>query len=583
MAQYSMKVPRLQEEPPRTKAGGPPEMPDPLVCPMSTREIIDRVIRFAELINDRRFYLYQARFARRIVESVLVRDGETLTGLFSRQSGKTEVCACLGLALTLVLPALAKAFPNDKRFMGFADGFAVGIFAPTAKHSGLVYLRMRTRVQSHDFEDIMRDPGIDTGLSHSRGDSFAFTNGSRVEAHTASENVLNEGGTYHLIFVDESQKISQTKIDKELRPMLSKSNGSMVLIGTAYVSGGAFFRQIRSNIDNEEKTKVRNHFQFDYEQVIRDRRALYVEDGNPEHIRYEQWVKKELSRMGGNIDDEAFRMNFRLLWHDSSTFAFRMSEIDACGRKDLELNRPWFGRGLIVAGMDIGKTRDATWLVVSHVDTDNPIVEVSEFGKERRTTVRYPWCLIGMFFMQGDFEGNVGQYERAKSFLSLWPQLSILVGDGTGKGDVVLERMATLLPSVRVIPYVFTLASKSDGYKRYMQSVGLRQFSYAHGPETQKNAVFMEWRRQHELLVKEPSGSHIKVYASDPDDHDDAPDATMLCGVASTIEHQSIPLVDLSSSMSSVNVPSVNIESSGSIWSNMNGGYAHRKQRGRGR
>ncbi len=284
------------------------------VCPLTTRQIIDRVITFTEEVNKIKLYNYQKIFARRVVESLLLQAGDTITCLFARQSGKSEVVADIGLALTLILPALARAFPADDRFKPFIRGFKVGIFAPSTKHSGIVYFRMRGRVESNYFEHILNDPDIATDLVHSRGDSFAFSNGSKAEAHTASANVLNEGGTFDLIITDESQRLDSNKINKELRPMLAATNGTMVQIGTAFMSRCQFRVDITNNVETERKTGQRSHFEFDYEMCIADRRATFDRTGDPTHLGYEKWVMKELARVGGNVEDESFRMNFRLLW-----------------------------------------------------------------------------------------------------------------------------------------------------------------------------------------------------------------------------------------------------------------------------
>ena len=535
-----------------------PSTPTEGVCPLSTREIVDRVIQFAEEINNRKFYLYQILFARRTVDSLLRRDGDTVTGLFSRQSGKTEVVACLGLALTLILPSLADAFPKDKRFMGFIEGVMIGIFGPSAKHSGLVYFRMKNRVDAEDFEDILSDPDIDTQLVHSRGDSFSFSNGSKVEAHTASENVLNEGGTYHIVFADESQKISKAKFSKELRPMLSSKNGTMVMIGTANISGGAFQQQIVQNIEVERNSQRRNHFQFDYEQCIKARRAMYNRDGNPEHLHYEKWVAGELARVGGNIEDESFRMNFRLLWHEATSLAIKIHHFKSLAKPHLEMNQPWMGSGRLVGGMDVARKNDSTWITIGHVDTDNPIVDRVVMGAEQRTAVYYNVNVLGWLILQGSFEGEYGQYTQAQQFLRLWPQLDTLYIDATGMGDPVWERMDVLLPGVNVVPFHYGGNNKSNMYKYYLQEISARRFGYCAGPETVESYQYKEFVRQHENLVKETRGQIISVYAADEDDHDDAPDsAAMMCmasrGEAMTevdlasdsVGHTGVPTVDL--------------------------------------
>lgn len=58
---------------------------NPYICDKDTQTIVDVVLSVGEKVSDITLYPYQREFARRIVESVLVKDAETITALFSRQ------------------------------------------------------------------------------------------------------------------------------------------------------------------------------------------------------------------------------------------------------------------------------------------------------------------------------------------------------------------------------------------------------------------------------------------------------------------------------------------------------------------
>jgi len=532
------------------------KMPTPAaegVCPLKTREVVDRVIKFGEIINKRTFYAYQLVFARRIVESLLLQDGDTLTALFCRQSGKTEVVGCIALALVLIMPSLAEAFPKDKRFMQFKDGMKIGIFAPSNKHSGIVYFRMRQRVEARYFTEYLDELGV--GIAHSRGDSFAFTNNSTVEAHSASENVLNEGGTYHLIITDESQRLDSTKINKELRPMLSSKNGTMVQIGTALAARCQFKRDIDANLETERTSGKRNHFQFAYEQVIADRRAVYQRTGDPSHLGYEKWVQKELDRIGGNAEDESFRMNFRLLWQESFANALNMVHFEALGDTRVEMNQPWalpysFKGGRIAAGIDVARDGDSTWVTVLHVDTANPMLEQTrEQGFDGDSVVQnesgvyYNKTVIGWLKLQGNFEGDFGQYSKIVEFLGRFSGLEAVAVDATGMGDPVWERLSTLLPGVVVIPVRYSTPVKHNLFRWYFQEIAAGRFHYAAGPETKNDTDYKEFVRQHGALVRQYVGNYLHVYARDENDHDDAPNSAALAEFAAKHE-TGVPVVD---------------------------------------
>lgn len=534
-----------------------------LVCPLSTREIVDRLCLFCQEAGGTQWYLYQTMFARGVMESVLRVDGRTLTGLFARQSGKTEVLANIGTGLPLILPALAKQFPDDERFSSFSKGYRIGIFAPSSKHSGIVYLRIRARAQSEAFLEYMHDPEIGVDFQHSRYDSFSYTNGSVVEAHTASETVLNEGGTYHLMLVDESQKISAKKFNKELRPMLTHHRGTMVMLGTALAGGSAYHKQIKAN----EKVQGRRcHFEFDYLRVIRDRRSAYNKTGEKSHLNYEASINDEVARLGGNLDDDSFRMNYRLLWSTNGETAINMDKFRSLARPDLELNTPWLKPGRIIAGIDVGKTKDRTWVVVGHVDTAVPHIHKAEFGSGKSHVVSYKVTVIGLLALSGSFEGDHGQYETVIRFLSMWPQLDTLTVDATGVGDPVYERFTVLLPNVNVQPFKFSPVAKSNAYKSYLQRIGARQLAYATGVRFADAALIEDFEYEHEGLHKAYSGSILQIHAGDPEGHDDAPDGTVT--MLEGIDVDTIPVVDPTAPYdprSTVGVPHVSVYNSPSI------------------
>ena len=55
---------------------------------LSTAVLVDKIYQFCLFFSGRELYPYQEQFARRIIRSVIENDGEEITALFSRQSGK---------------------------------------------------------------------------------------------------------------------------------------------------------------------------------------------------------------------------------------------------------------------------------------------------------------------------------------------------------------------------------------------------------------------------------------------------------------------------------------------------------------
>lgn len=58
---------------------------------ISTVVLVNKIFEFCQLYSGILFYPYQEQFSKRIIRSVLENDGEEITALFSRQSGKQTI------------------------------------------------------------------------------------------------------------------------------------------------------------------------------------------------------------------------------------------------------------------------------------------------------------------------------------------------------------------------------------------------------------------------------------------------------------------------------------------------------------
>lgn len=58
---------------------------------ISTVVLVNKTFEFCQLYSGILFYPYQEQFSKRIIRSVLENDGEEITALFSRQSGKQTI------------------------------------------------------------------------------------------------------------------------------------------------------------------------------------------------------------------------------------------------------------------------------------------------------------------------------------------------------------------------------------------------------------------------------------------------------------------------------------------------------------
>lgn len=534
-------------------------------CPLSDKELIDRILIFVEeytrskRVGGADLYAYQKVFARRIIESVVLAEGETITALFSRQSGKTQTVADVAISLCVILPVLAREFPDDVRLKQFSTGFRVGIFAPVQEQSQLSFARMRAVASSDEGIRILHDPEINIELTTERGDELGFSHGSRVRAKSASPDTNIEGDTHHLILCDEAQKLLRSKVEKEISPMLAATNGTMVKIGTAWESRGGFHTDIQYNVEVYRKGGKRNHFEFDYKMVIAEKNEAFKRDGNTFHLNYEKYVRKQIKKLGGT-DSEEFKMNFLLVWSESRIIAIRASILMA-GRDEArelgQLPMPRTGH-IVVAGLDVAKSNDSSVLTVGDVDLDHPIVDVSKFGTshdkagsitgEDEQNLFYMKRIIGLLELQGTFEGDHGQYQQILDYLLRFPRLSMFVIDATGIGDPVFERFQVLLPDIEVQPFKFSTVANDALWKYYLQEWNARRIKFAAGKETQESNEFSRFETQHMDLDKTSTGNYITCAAPEGEHDDYASSGALMSWAERLVKKESMPEVQVSGS-----------------------------------
>lgn len=540
-----------------------------VVCPLSTEQLVDKTLVFIEYLSDTKFYAYQALFARRVVSSIINRDGATITALWARQSGKTETVANVCIGLAIILPALAREFPDDPRLMPFADGFMVGIYAPIDHQAKISFTRMRNLVNSEHGVEILSDPDIDVELVTNRSDTLGFSNGSRVMAKSASPETQIEGDTHHLVICEEAQRLSRQKVDKEISPMLASTNGTCVKIGTAWHSRGGFHISIQQNIEEHRSGGPRSHFEFDYKIVIREKRARYEEEvrehgvGNPFHLNYEKFIEGEIKKLGGT-DSEEFKMNYCCQWQESRIIAVSPRKFKEARLLNVEAGRST--RGFQVAGLDIGKTIDATVLTVGFVDMQHPIVNKYFLpGADEDRQFFYNKTILDWLEIYGDFTGGEGQYQQLVDYLSM-TNVKVLCVDATTVGNPVCEQLDAMLGgSITVVPVVFSLVSKHNLYKYYLTELHAGRVKYAAGPNTQQRIEYKKFVHEHEILDKVAHGNYVTCEAPEGE-HDDYPDSASLMCWAEKVA-------------ASVMLPEIVVDDYDKFWNGGNGGGNNQQQR----
>lgn len=504
------------------------------VCPLRTKDIVGRILKFVETLNDVELYTYQSVFAYRIIESVIGQDGSIITGLWARQCGKTETIAAVAFGLAIILPALANTFPDDPRLSPFLKGFWCGVYAPIHEQAQLPFTRIRQRTSSDYGLTVLADPEISVQLVTNRADTLTWSNGSVIQCRSASPDTNIEGKTWHFVILEEAQKLSRTKVDKEIRPMLTSTNGTMVKIGTAWESRGGFHTSIQVNVDSHAAGGPRNHFEFPWSIVVAEKELAAKKTGKAYHRNWIKFVETERKRLGENSPE--FRMNFGCEWQENRHIAIKESVFRVSAVSSLEAG--FVRTPFQVAGLDIGKTVDSTVLTIMDVDLVSPIrnsFTLPDFDEHRQNY--YVKTILDWFELGGSFEGEVGQYAELVRYLEM-TNVKVLVVDATSLGDPVFERIEAMIGgTITCVPFTFGWINKSNLYRYYLQEFNAGRIKYAAGPETRERVDYNKFVQEHLDLDKEDKGTYITCGAPEGG-HDDFPDSSALACWAEKIAEE---------------------------------------------
>jgi hypothetical protein len=268
-------------------------------------KLIEKIMDFLKVLVGHDLHPYQKPLARRIIESVIINDGEEITALASRQSGKSETVADTVATLMILLPRLAKLYPD---LLGkFKDGIWVGLFAPTEGQAETLFGRTVTRLTSERALEILGDPEIDDSAARVGGVTRQIKlkkSGSTITMMTANPRAKIESKSFHLIVIDECQEADDFVVSKSISPMLAYYAGTMVKTGTPTTSKNNFYRSIQLNKRRQTTRNARqNHFQWDWKDVAKIQ------------ANYEKFIRKEMLRVGEDSDE--FQMSYNCLTPDT--------------------------------------------------------------------------------------------------------------------------------------------------------------------------------------------------------------------------------------------------------------------------
>jgi hypothetical protein len=462
-------------------------------------KLIDKMLEFLVVLVGHDLHAYQKPLARRIMESVIINDGEEITALASRQSGKSETVADTVATMMILLPRLAKLYPD---LLGkFKDGIWVGLFAPTESQAETLFGRTVTRLSSERALEIMDDPEIDDAAARVGGVTRQIRlkkSGSTITMMTANPRAKIESKSFHLVIIDECQEADDFVVSKSISPMLAYYAGTMVKTGTPTTSKNNFYRAIQLNRRRQTgRASRQNHFQWDWKDVAKF------------NANYEKFIRKEMLRIGEDSDE--FQMSYNCKWLLERGMFVTSSVMDELGDTSQELVKSWH-KTPVVVGIDPARKTDSTVVTVVWVDWDRP----DEFGY-------FDHRILNWLEMQGDDWEE--QYYQIVNFLENYDVLAVGV-DANGVGDAVAQRLKLLLPRAEVISLT---SSPSEQSKRWKHLQALIQRKMISWPSHAKTRRLRTWKRFYQQMVDaevQYKGPNFLVAAPDESyAHDDFVDS----------------------------------------------------------
>jgi hypothetical protein len=483
--------------------------------------IVDKMLLVVDEIAGEHHHLrpYQTPFARRVLESLIIGDGATITALFARQSGKSETVANVVAAVMIMFPLLAKIYPT---LLGkFKEGVLVGAFAPVEDQADTLYGRIVQRLTSDQALEFMADPEIDESVAGGSKELKLKRSGSLVRKQTAHPRATIEGRTYHLILIDECQGADEKMVNKSIAPMRTSTNGTMVFTGTPTYVKGIFYKQIQQNkrvAITKRRARV-NHFEADYREVSR-----WSKD-------YANSVKLEMLRIGSDSDE--FKLSYRLMWLLEKGQFLTDELFEELSDKSQEVIHAYH-RTPVLVGIDPARKQDSTIVTVVWVDWDHP----DEFGYYDHRVLN--WLDLGGL----DWEE---QYFRIVDFLANYNVLAVGVDEG-GMGDVIVDRLKRLLPHIEIVPLGSQRPDQSTRWKHLTTLMERKMIGWPAHAKTRRLKTYRRFEQQMKDLQKKFEGPHVLAAApNEADAHDDYCDSLAMACVLT--QEYTMPYVEVSNNV----------------------------------
>ena len=458
--------------------------------------------RFAAYLLNKPLYPYQAEAANAIIHSINNHLGQIITVMMSRQAGKNQLSAILEafLLFSRARGQIVKAAPT----------FNPQIINSQRRLMSMLENPFCSKRIWTSYAQIGLAPSPETRATRRHlGPSVMFFSAD------PDSNVV--GATADLLLeIDEAQDVKPDKFDRDFRPMASTTNATTVLYGTAWSDETLLAQQRARNLEHQERTGERLHFEYDWQACAAN------------NTNYRAFVESEIARLGES--HLAIQTQYYLHTISAAGHFFNDLQRTLLAGSHVWENEPDPQPGqCYIAGLDVGGEeranpdepgatnlkRDSTVLTIASVyynELHLPTIEV----------VHHQWW-TGKTYPE--------QYAAVLALCEQWDIRRLCI-DNTGQGAGLASLLIEKLGEQRVEAYTFTRPSKSRlGYQLLaIVNSGRLQLYNEHAAPSE---IYQEcWQQIRAARYSLPAPETINFFVNPGEGHDDFLTSLALCAQA---------------------------------------------------
>lgn len=439
---------------------------------------------FSRKIIHRPLRPYQLEPARAILESVMDRQGRSITVMMARQAGKNELSAQIEC---LLLNLFQTRHVNIVKC------------APTFKPQ-IINSKQR-------LEQTLGNP-LNRGKWRGEWSYIVRLGAARCLFFSAEESASVVGATAHVLLeFDEAQDVSSIKHDKDFIPMGATTNCSKAYYGTPWDENNLLEQIIRRNRELEKRDGVRRHFEYPW---------WVVAEYNP---LYGKFVESERDRLGE--DHPLFKTQFKLERIGGETGFLSAQQRAQMMGEHPRIHRREDG-AVYVAGIDIaGSDEDASDAALRNAKPhkDSTVISIGrlDFSLISDAVLEPRVELVDVYYWTG--RGHREQYEQMLDLLrNVWG-VSRVVVDATGIGAGVADFLESALGAETVEKFVFSSTSKSRIGFGLLAAVNSGRLKAYAGDGDENTREF--WSQMEKARYSVRNNQQINFFVPEREGHDD--------------------------------------------------------------